>query len=87
MAPLLLTSGLVRHEAVLHSCGTGPVGDEYRLVTVHTHGDFIVLPQVVGTMTCYPTQSHYPDTEPTCAFPIPILIMLSTWLGSDKYQF
>ena len=26
MAPLLLTSGLVRHEAVLHSCGTSPVG-------------------------------------------------------------
>ena len=44
MAPLLFTSGLVRYEAVLHSCGTSPVGAEYRLVTVHTQGDFIVLP-------------------------------------------
>ena len=33
-------------------------------------------------MTCYPTQSHYPDTEPTS--PRPILIMLSARLGSDK---
>ena len=38
-----------------------------------------------ATMTCYPTQSHYPDTEPTS--PCPILIMPSAWLGSDKYQF
>ena len=45
-APLLVTSELVRYEAVLHSCGTSPVGGKrYRLVTVHTHGDFIVLPQ------------------------------------------
>ena len=36
-------------------------------------------------MTWYPTRSHYPDTEPTS--PCPILIMPSTWLGSDKYQF
>ena len=36
-------------------------------------------------MTWYPTQSHYPDTRP--ASPCPILIMPSTWLGSDKYQF
>ena len=26
MAPLLLTSGLARYEAALHSCGTSPVG-------------------------------------------------------------
>ena len=33
--------------------------------------------QAARTMTCYPTQSHYPDTEPTC--PCSILIM-------PKYQ-
>ena len=33
-APLLLTNGLVRYEAVFHSCGTSPVGRRgwYRLV-------------------------------------------------------
>ena len=41
--------------------------------------------QAASTMTCYLMQSHYPDTEPTS--PCPILIMPSTWLGSDKYQF
>ena len=41
--------------------------------------------QAVSTMTCYPTQSHYPVTEPTN--PCPILIMPSTWLGRDKYKF
>ena len=30
-------------------------------------------------------QSHYPDTEPTS--PCPIIIMPSTRLGSEKYQF
>ena len=39
----------------------------------------------ISTMTCYPTQSHYPDTEPIS--PYLILIMPSTWLGSNKYQF
>ena len=41
--------------------------------------------QAAGTMTCYPTQSHYPHTEPTS--PCPILIMPSIRLGSNKYQF
>ena len=35
-------------------------------------------------MTWYPTQSYYPDTEPTS--PCPILIMSSACLGSDKYK-
>ena len=35
-------------------------------------------------MAWYPTQSYYPATEPTS--PFPILIMLSAWQGSDKYQ-
>ena len=38
--------------------------------------------QAANTMT-HPTQSHFPDTEPTSH----IEIMLSAWLGSDKYQF
>ena len=37
------------------------------------------------TMPRYPTQSHYPDTELTSR--CPILIMVSAWLGSGKYQF
>ena len=41
--------------------------------------------QDAGTMTCYPTQLYYPDTEPTS--PCPFLIMLSGRLGSAKYQF
>ena len=41
--------------------------------------------QVTGSMTPYPTQPHYPDTEPTS--PSPNLLMLSARLGSEKYQF
>ena len=41
--------------------------------------------QATSTMTCYPTQSQYPDTDPT--IPFPILIMLSARLGSNQYQF
>ena len=40
--------------------------------------------QTTSTMTCYPTQSHYHDLEPTSLYPI--LIMLNTRLGSDTYQ-
>ena len=36
-------------------------------------------------MSWYPTHSHYSGTKPTS--PCPILIMLSAWIGSDKYQF
>ena len=38
----------------------------------------------ISTMTWYPTESYYPDVEPTS--PCPSLIILSRWLGSDKYQ-
>ena len=41
--------------------------------------------QVISTMTRYPIQSHYPDTELSSSFPI--LLILSAGLGSDKYQF
>ena len=40
--------------------------------------------QAEGTMIQFPTQPHYPDTELTS--PCPILLLLSTKLGSDKYQ-
>ena len=41
--------------------------------------------QTASTMTWYPTQSHYLDTELTS--PCHILLVLSTRLESDKYQF
>ena len=41
--------------------------------------------QATSSMTWYPTQPHFTDTEPTC--PRPILIMLNAWLRSDKYRF
>ena len=41
--------------------------------------------QAGWTITWYPTQSHYPDTEPTS--PYPLLLMPITWLGSNVYQF
>ena len=54
-------------------------------MTVHTHGPPLGE-QTVNTMTCYPTQSHYPDTEPTS--PCHTVIMQMAWLvSSDKYQF
>ena len=40
--------------------------------------------QATSTMTWYPDQSRYPDTEPTGSYPF--LIMPSDWLGSDKYK-
>ena len=40
--------------------------------------------QAAITMAQFPTESHYPVTEPTS--PCPILIMPSTKLGSNKYQ-
>ena len=45
MAAPLASSGPARCKAVLHGYGTSPLeGELYRLVTVCTHGDFIVLP-------------------------------------------
>ena len=38
-----------------------------------------------STMVKCPTQSHYPNTEPTS--PCPMLIMPSARLRSDKYKF
>ena len=41
--------------------------------------------QPVSSMTQYPNQSHYNDTEPTIPCPIPIRPNIG--LRSDKYQF
>ena len=41
--------------------------------------------QATSNITWYPTQPQYPDTEQTSL--CPILIMLSAYLGCDKYQF
>ena len=41
--------------------------------------------QAVGTMTQYPTQSHYPDTELSSS--CPILVMPNARLGSNTCQF
>ena len=40
--------------------------------------------EAVSTMTWYPTVSYHAGSEPTNHYPI--LVMLSTWLGSDQYQ-
>ena len=86
-APLLLTSGPVRYEAVLHNCRTSPVeGTEWTCDSAYSwqlYSAAALEHQTAGTMTCYPTQSHYPDTEPTSY--CPILIMPNTWLGSNSY--
>ena len=63
--------------------------DENRLVALHTHGNFIVLPdlknQDPGTMVQYPAQSHYHDNE--LASSCPILLKLSTRLGSNNFKW
>ena len=41
--------------------------------------------QATNTMTLYPTQSHYPDTELISL--CPIRLMSNAKLGSDKYEF
>ena len=55
--------------------------DGYQLGTVHTHGNFIVLlhweTKPSSTMTWYPTQSHYPDTQPAIGCRIPGLDVTS----------
>ena len=47
---------------------------------------FVLLPHWETRMSAtWHDIPHYPVTEPTSPCPIPI--MLSTWLGSDKYQY
>ena len=63
--------------------------DEYRLMTVHTHGDLIVLP-LWETWPPAPWQD-IPLSPIILIISQPVLAislkMLSAWLGSDKYQF
>ena len=85
-APLLLTSGPVRYEAVLHISSTSP-GWGRGLQTCDSahawqlYNTASLELQAAGTMTCYPTQSYYPTS------PCPILIIPSARLGCEKYQF
>ena len=54
--------------------------------SAHSWRPFSVSPlgdHVTSSLTCYPTHSHYPDTEPTS--PYPCLIMKRSWLGNVKY--
>ena len=68
-APLLFTSAPVRYETVLHSCERTLVGA--RALTcdsVHSwwlYSATSLEHQATGTMTCDPTLSQYPATEPT----------------------
>ena len=71
---------------------TGYIGEGtwYQLVTLHTHGDFIVLLHWEFRLMSpwpdtNPTQYDYPDTVLTS--PFSILLMPSSMLGGDKYQF
>ena len=50
----------------------GSYQDGYRLVTVHTHGNFIVKNLATSNVTQYPTQPHYPAAELTSPCPIPL---------------
>ena len=87
-APLLLINGPVMCEAMLDKCGTSPVRkwvptcDSEHSWRLHSAAS--PEHQSAGTMSCYLTWSHYPDTEPTS--PYPILIMSSTRLGSRDLQ-
>ena len=53
----------------------------YQLVTVYSHGDFIVLPHCPDDLLSH---FSYPDTEPPS--PRTSLIMQRVELGSEKYQ-
>ena len=80
MVASLASSGPVRCKVVRHSYGTslleglGEVGPTYD--SAHSwrlYSAASVEHQTTGSMTCYPTQSHYPDTKTPS--PCPILIM------------
>ena len=77
VAPLLLlTSGPARYGAVLQGCGTSPMrGVVLTCDSAHSwqlyYSTASLQHQATGTMSCYPTQSHYSDTEPTGPLPYP----------------
>ena len=43
--------------------------------------------QATSTMTKYPIQAHYPDSDTELTGPCPILLMLNADLKSGNYQF
>ena len=63
------TSGPVRYKAKLQSCRTSPVGGWVLtcecVYSWQLYSAASLEHQDAGTKTCYPTQLHYPDTEPT----------------------
>ena len=51
-------------------------------MTVHSWRFYSGTPlgnQAISIVSCYPTQSHYPDTEPTTPFPILIMCLAKKW--------
>ena len=57
-----------------------PYKDGYQLAAVYTDGDFVVLPEL-ETITRYPIQSYFSDTELTSL--CPFILMPSARLGTD----
>ena len=73
---------LVGGRSFISSSGWVPTCDSahsWRLYGAAPLGD-----QAVSTITWYPIQSQYPDTEPTS--PCPILVKPDAWLRSNKYK-
>ena len=60
---------------------TSKVTSGWLLTCDSVHSSWLYSAAPLKTMIWYPTQSHYPDTEPTSPFPS-ILTMPSFWLGS-----
>ena len=90
-APLVLnsiTSSPVRYEASQFGLGQAQCGWVPTCDSAHSWGLNSAASQehqIPSTMTCYPPQSHYPETDPIS--PCPTLIMSSSRLGNNKYQF
>ena len=77
-------------DMLFYILATAKVISEWVLTCDGAHSWWLYSPAPLGnqtfsTMPWYPTQWHYPDAGP--ANPCPIVIMLSIWLGSDKFQF
>ena len=59
-----------------------------KVISGHLYWLYDAVPlrhQATGTITEYPTQSHYPGTELTS--PCPLLIIPCIWIESDVYIF
>ena len=62
-----------------------PTCDSAHSWQIHSAANAILGNQATGTMTQYPTQSQYPDTE--LPSPCPMLLMSSARLGYEKFKF